>query len=78
MIGQVSKRLAAGQCFNTYEAALSGDWIIGIGPVSDFLGFARCHAQDVAEEIVDALRVAHGQAPAVSRESAPWNKRRVS
>lgn len=60
----VRNRLDRGEQFNAYESPLPGQpYSIGIGPVSDFLRLATTRAPEVADMIVDALRVGAGQQP---------------
>ena len=65
------KRLDAGQFFNTYQTQ-SGDWSVGIGPVTDFASIASALPWQVANLFVDALRLASGQ-PSVSEFSRAFD-----
>lgn len=62
----VQTRLDAGQRFNAYETARGDTYLISIGPISNLLHLAQCHDAEVADMVVDALRAAFGQQPALA------------
>ena len=63
----IQERLEAGQFFNAYESASEDGWHVGIGPVTDFFGFARCRNPEAADYLVAVLRATTGQPPAISK-----------
>ena len=68
-IPAVRARVEAGQMFNAYESS-SGGFLVGVGPVTDFLMFARTFTAEMADMIVDALRDARGQPRLITSLSA--------
>lgn len=64
---KVKARLDRGQQFNAYESGdRTGLWYVGIGPVTDFYLYFVTDWRG-ANLLVDALRHAAGQSPALSR-----------
>jgi hypothetical protein len=61
----VAERLGDGQKFNAYETA-GGSYAICIGPVTDCLMLAHTTHAQAADLIVEALRIASNQPPALA------------
>lgn len=70
----IRKRLDKGQFFNAYETHKYG-YLVGIGPVSDFLELAQTRSIDFANKMVAMLRAEAGQpevlSPLVLHEDVP-------
>lgn len=63
-IPELQERLDAGQKFNAYER-VNGGFFIGLGPIDNFERLAVVSDEELADIIVDALRVAVGQPPCI-------------
>ena len=59
---EIAQRLVNGDQFNAYQYREDrGVWVVGLGPVTRFLGIAYDLDENKANLIVDALRYAAGQ-----------------
>lgn len=57
----VLERLERGEFFNAYSYPRRGYWIVGIGPITDFVEIGRTSSNVGANLLVDSLRVAFDQ-----------------
>lgn len=65
-LAEIEQRLLDGDQFNAYQTGF-GFWVVGIGPVSSFCPLTDSMQPQLANLLVDALRHAAGQQPALCR-----------
>lgn len=68
---RIRKRLEIGQFFNAYEAGEDGSWIIGLGPVTDFLGMWNSASTEAAELLIDILAKQQASRPDLEEPRLP-------